>query len=100
MGCDDYAPKHEKPTIAEKKMAEMVADVHLIEAYVQNVKAEERDSVKSVLYHELFEMYAIDTAEFYKNQRLYYEDPAKIETLYKAVLEKLDETDKGLNEKK
>lgn len=97
FGCSNYAPEHGKSTIDEKKMAEMVADIHIIEAYIQNVQATERDSVKTILYHELFKIYAVDTAVFYENQRLYYENPAKVETLYKAVLEKLDETDKDLN---
>ena len=91
FGCDDYKPKYAEPTIDEKTMAEMVSDIHLIEAYSQNVKASDRDSIKSVMYQALFEMYEIDTTEFYKNQRLYYENPVAVEKLYKEVLNVLDE---------
>jgi|AntRauTorckE5430_2_1112549.scaffolds.fasta_scaffold05170_2 hypothetical protein len=100
LGCDDYAPKYEEPTIDEKKMAEMVANVHIIEAYAQNVKATERDSVKAVLYNELFEMYAIDTAVFYENQRLYYENPTAVENLYEDVLQILEDKGQEIESKK
>ncbi|NJN78963.1 MAG: DUF4296 domain-containing protein [Saprospiraceae bacterium] len=100
FGCDNYMPKHSEPTIDKEKMAKMVTDVHIIEAYVQNVNAAERDSVKAVLYNELFEIYEIDTTEFYKNQRSYYNNPEVVEDLYKTVLENLEENDKGLNQKK
>ena len=93
FGCDNYAPKQGKPTIEEAKMAEMVTDVHIIEAYLQNVGAKQRDSVKTVLYREFFEMYKIDTAEFYKNQRIYYNNPEAVEKLYEDVLNNLVEKD-------
>ena len=91
FGCDDYKPEHGVPTIDEKTMEEMVSDVHLIEAYAQNVKASKRDSIKSVMYQALFEIYEVDTTEFYRNQRMYYEDPVAVENLYKEVLNVLDE---------
>jgi hypothetical protein len=93
FGCDNYAPKQGKPTIEEAKMAEMVTDVHIIEAYLQNVGAKQRDSVKTVLYQELFDIYKIDTTEFYKNQRIYYNNPEAVEKLYEEVLNNLAEKD-------
>ncbi|MFT5832644.1 MAG: hypothetical protein ACI97N_000257 [Cognaticolwellia sp.] len=94
FSCDDYKPKHGIPTIDEETMAKMVSDIHIIEAYAQNVKATERDSVKSVFYQALFKVYDIDTTEFYKNQRLYYENPVATEKLYEDVLKILDEKNK------
>lgn len=93
-GCDNYAPKQGTPTINTSKMSDIVADVHIIEAYIQNVDAKKRDSVKTVLYRELFEIHKIDTAEFYKNQRIYYNNPEAVEKLYEAVLKNLEEKDK------
>jgi hypothetical protein len=99
-GCDDYAPKHGTPTIEQSKMADMITDVHIIESYIQNIDAKKRDSVKTILYHELFEIYEIDTTEFYKNQRSYYENPMAVEGLYKDVLEKLNEKEKEIMKNK
>jgi hypothetical protein len=50
--------------------------------------------VKSVFYQALFKVYDIDTTEFYKNQRLYYENPVATEKLYEDDLKILDEKNK------
>jgi hypothetical protein len=96
FGCNNYKPKYETPTIEKTKMADMVADVHIIESYIQNIDAKQRDSIKTVLYRELFEIHNIDTTEFYKNQQQYYTNPALVEDLYKDVLEKLNEKEKDV----
>jgi hypothetical protein len=56
--------------------------------------------VKAVLYNELFEMYAIDTAVFYENQRLYYENPTAVENLYEDVLQILEDKGQEIESKK
>lgn len=97
VACNNYAPKHEKPTIPQEEMANIAADIHIIEAHAQNIPAKDRDSVKSIMYDQLFKIHKIEPDFFYENQQLYYKNPDAVEKLYIRVSEVLDEREKSLH---
>lgn len=97
QACDDFEPKHEAPSIDKEKMAQISADLHIIEAYLQNSPATTRDSLKSLLYYQLYEIHDLDSTELFENQKLYYQNPSEIEALYGRVLEILEEREKELD---
>jgi hypothetical protein len=96
IACDNYKPNYAEPTVNQEKMAAMMVDLHILEAYLQNVEAAKRDSIKSTLYDQLFKTHQVNATEFYKNQKIYFSHSETIEPLYDKVLEKIErEYEKG-----
>lgn len=96
QACDNFEPEHETPSIDKEKMAQISADLHIIEAYLQNSPAVTRDSLKSLLYYQLYAIHDLDSTELFENQKLYYQNPSEVEALYGRVLEILEEREKDL----
>jgi hypothetical protein len=83
--CDNYKPKSIEAGIEAEKMAALLADMHLIEAYIQDVDAEVRDSVRTALYGQVFKIHAVDTAAFRRDYPAYFGESAKADALYQQV---------------
>lgn len=96
QACDKFEPARQTPTIDKEKMAQISADLHIIEAYLQNSPATTRDSIKSLMHYQLYEIHEIDSTELFENQQLYYQNPSEVEALYGRVLEILEEREKKL----
>lgn len=90
VACSDYKPNYAEPTIEEDKMALIMADLHILEAYLQNTDPSKRDSIKSLLYDQLFKIHQLDSTTFYKNHKIYFSNSKTIEPLYEKVLEQIE----------
>lgn len=97
VACNNSETQQAVPTIEEEKMVQITADLHIIEAHLQNSPAKQRDSIKSVLYYQMYKIHKIDSIELLENQKIYYQQPKKVEAMYGRVLEILNEKEKNLN---
>ncbi len=79
-----------------KKMAQIVADVHVAEAALQNYNTTLRDSLMQVYYEQIFYIHKISQEDFIKTMDQIKQDPANIEALYKEVLEEIDAREAAL----
>jgi len=94
--CDNYKPSYAEPTIGKEKMAKILTDLHIVEAHLQNIEAATRDSIRSMLYDQLFKTHEIDTVEFYENHKKYFSHSELIEPLYDDILLNIEEDIKEL----
>lgn len=90
-------PEHNTPTINQEKMAQIATDLHIIEAHLQNSPAKLRDSIRSLMYFQLYKIHEVDSTELIENQKMYYQNPKAVEKLYGRVLEILNEKEKNLD---
>lgn len=95
--CHNSENTLQEPTINKEKMAQIAADLHIIEAHLQNSPAKQRDSIKSLLYYQMYKIHKVDSTELFENQQIYYQKPKEIEAMYGRVLEILDEKEKNLD---
>ncbi|MGB1121803.1 MAG: DUF4296 domain-containing protein [Saprospiraceae bacterium] len=95
--CNNSGKLLEEPTIDQEKMAQIATDLHIIEAHLQNAPAKQRDSIKSLLYHQVYKIHNIDSTELLQNQKIYYQQPEMVEAIYGRILELLDEKEKKLD---
>jgi hypothetical protein len=96
VACDNYKPNYAEPTIEKEKMAKILKDVHVIEAHLQNIEAATRDSIRNMLYDQLFKIHNTDTTEFYRNHKIYFSHSELVEPLYDDVLLNIEEEMKSL----
>jgi hypothetical protein len=77
MNIDDFTP--------------VLADALLIEARLQSVEMPKRDSVGSLLYQTVWDIYEIDEPTFHYNLEYYTDRPEEALQLYEQVLDMLNE---------
>ena len=88
--------------LAEQEMIAIMADVQIIEAEINQLKAQERTQadtlkpkarnfveVSSAYYNQLFEHYGITDSIFAQNLRYYTERPAELEKIMDSVMQRL-----------
>lgn len=80
----------EKLPIQEAKMIDILVDVHLAEAAMQELSSVIRDSIGEVYYGQIFEIHGITEEDFNKTLFLIKQDPKDMDRIYKDVLAKLD----------
>lgn len=76
--------------IESDKMVDILVDVHLAEAAMQESTLMNKDSVGRVYYQKIFNLYGITEADFNKSMFLIRQNPEKLEAIYKEVIETLD----------
>lgn len=96
QACNSFEAEQETPTIDREKMAQISADLHIIEAHLQNAPAKQRDSIRSILYYQMYKIHEVDSTELFENQQIYYQNPKEVEAMYGRVLEILNEKEKEL----
>lgn len=78
-GC---APKAgEKPTLAEDKMAKIMADLAVAEAATMNLSGPAKDSTFQVLCSQAFTLNSVSQEEYEQNLRLYAQNLDAIERI-------------------
>ncbi|GHE34123.1 DUF4296 domain-containing protein [Sphingobacterium griseoflavum] len=80
--------------LSEKKMANLMADVHLLDGYLNTLPVDSSRKVIDGLYEEIFRRYGIDSTAFTKNLSYYFEDPSASKQLYVDVNKKLTDLDR------
>jgi hypothetical protein len=85
----DFSPLPRPTHLLNKaQMAELLTQVHLLEAAVnlknaQNQSLNKRDSLP---YNDIFRKYNIDYAQFQENYKYYASTPKELETIYDEVI--------------
>ncbi|WP_166637758.1 DUF4296 domain-containing protein [Sphingobacterium paludis] len=91
ISCKKSAPEGILP---EKKMADLMADVHLLDGYLNTLPIDSSRKVIDGLYAEVFGNYGIDSAQFTRNLRYYLGNPTVAKKVYGQVNDKLTNLDR------
>lgn len=79
----------DKLLIAEEKMVDVLADVHLAEGLLMNVpNAQTKDSLARVYYGQIFRHYSVDSTQFNYTMQRYMQNPELLHGLYERILQK------------
>ncbi|MDX1665670.1 MAG: DUF4296 domain-containing protein, partial [Saprospiraceae bacterium] len=68
-------PREEKLSLEEEKMIQVLADVHLAEAAMQNTSGPVKDSIAEVYYRQIYEIHDLSEQEFEENMRILRRNP-------------------------
>lgn len=79
----------EKPSLSFSKMAEVLADVHLLEGELQGINKIEKDSVANLYYYYIFKLHNVKEADFYQSLDFYTKNPDLYEKLYSATADSI-----------
>ncbi len=81
-------PKH---LLNKTQMAELLTQVHLLEAAVnlKNAQNQSLNKKDSLAYNDIFKKYNIDYAEFQENYKYYASTPKELESIYDEVISDL-----------
>lgn len=76
--------------INDSKLIDILCDVHIMEAALQNRSTEEKDSIAKMYYQQVYEKHEITETSFLRSLELMEEHPKKLEKIYGQVLIQLD----------
>lgn len=91
-GCQDE-PKIPAGTIPEPKMAQILTDMHLLEARVGRLGITSLDSSTIITEHlksKIFKKYGTDSATYNRSYQFYSTNPVFLERIYEDVVKKLE----------
>lgn len=95
-------PEVPKGTISEAKMADILTDIHLLEARIGRLNLTSLDSSTIVTEHlkqKIFKKYTTDSAAYNRSYQFYSTNPAFLERIYADVVKKLETRQKKKNYK-
>ena len=93
-------PKVPQGTIPEPKMAEILTDIHLLEARIGRLNLTSLDSstiVTERLKGQIFKKYKTDSIAYNRSYQFYSTNPAFLERIYTNVVKKLEVRQKKKN---
>lgn len=76
--------------LSERKMAELMTEVHLIDGYLSGLSKDSAVKVLPVMYEAVFKKYGLDSTTFAQNLSHYMGDPNLTEKIYGDVKKKLE----------
>ncbi|KGE12403.1 hypothetical protein DI53_3781 [Sphingobacterium deserti] len=91
ISCKKSAPEG---ILSEKKMADLMADVHLLDGYLNMLPIDSSRKIIDGLYAEVFDKYGIDSTLFTRNLRYYLGNPTMAKQVYAQVNTKLSGLDR------
>lgn len=92
--CDKTVFPKPSPLIGEKKMIQMLIDIHIAEGTFSNRKYQDTLLLKSKsedFYYSVLKKYNVPDSVFEKSYIYYAGDPKKFEKMYRQVVDKLSE---------
>lgn len=101
MGCQDE-PEVPEGTVSEAKMAQILTDIHILEARVGRLGMTSLDSSTIVTEHlklQIFKKYGVDSATYNKSYQFYSTNPFFLERIYNNVVKDLETRQKKKNYK-
>ncbi len=90
--CQDE-PEVPKGTIPEAQMAQILTDIHLLEARVGRLAITSLDSSTIVTEHlkqKIFKKYSTDSATYNRSYQFYSTNPVFLERIYEDVVKRLE----------
>ena len=82
--------------IDDDKMIAVLTDIHVAEAAAQSLRREQKDSILSLYYEQVFYIHQISREEFERTMLVLRGDPDHLENLYNKILEELTEKSAGV----
>lgn len=93
--CAMPQPVHIEPTIPVEKMAGVLADIHLAEAVLSDMRdGIQKDSTAAVYYHTILKLHTVSSAAFEQSIKAYTTNPMLYKNLYQKVKENLENLEK------
>lgn len=86
VACREEAPKL---LIPEQKLVDVLVDVHLAEASLQNRFGPVKDSLAQAYYHKIYELHDVEAAAFEETMERLRRHPETSERIYEQVMERL-----------
>ena len=75
--------------IAETKLIEIIADVHLAEAGFRELPYQLKDSLAPIYYERIMASHQVSMADFDSSMFIIREDPDRLQAIYTKVMEQL-----------
>ena len=102
ISCDKTAIEKPKNLIKEKKMIEMLFDIHMAEATFNHMRYDTiiRNSSSANFYYSVLDKYQIPDSVFEKSYVFYASNPVDFEEMYRKVMAKLSETEQEYSGRK
>lgn len=92
VSCNKSKPKG---TLSEKKMVDLMTDIHLVDGYLNTLPVDSTRKVIDGLYEKVFEKYNIDSMIFKANIVYYLGNPIESKDLYAEITKKLNAYEDG-----
>ena len=102
ISCDKTAIEKPKDLIKEKKMIEMLFDIHMAEATFNHMRYDTivKNSSSANFYYSVLDKYQIPDSVFEKSYVFYASNPVDFEEMYRKVMAKLRETEQEYSGRK
>lgn len=92
------AKQKPKGVLSENKMADLLSEVSMIDAYINTLPIDSGRRVLPVLYDNLFKEFEIDSNQYKINQDYYFGNPKLTEKIYVEVNKKLVDLERAYNQ--
>lgn len=79
-----------KLPISEKKLIQILTDVHYAEAALQDVYGVQKDSLKKVYYQEIYQLHETSEEELTKTMDILRQNPERLDKVYQFVVDNLN----------
>ena len=86
VACREEAPPL---LIPEDKLVDVLVDVHLAEASLQNRFGPVKDSLAQAYYQKIYELHEVEAATFEETMERLRRHPERSERIYEQVMERL-----------
>ncbi len=77
-------------SVPPQKMIEVLVDVHVAEAALQNLSSDTKDSLMVVYYDQIYDIHGITATQFEQDMTYIKRHPKTMEKIYEKVLEQLN----------
>jgi hypothetical protein len=84
----------------EEQLVNVLADVHIAEAAIQNLRGETKDSTANLYYDQIYTIHGVTETQFLEAIDILQENPILMDQVYAQVLEKLAVTEANANNAK
>lgn len=90
FGCSSTVDQ--KDVISSETMAELLIDIHILEARVDKLRLANDSAFKvfNTLQREVFEKHEVDKTEYEESYRYYLSNPALLDKIYNVVVDSLN----------
>lgn len=102
FSCDKHYIEKPDHLLKEKKMIEMLVDIHLAEATFNHMRYDSiiRNSSTENFYYSVLQKHEVADSVFEKSFVYYASDPKEFEELYREVINKLSEIEQSYSGRK
>ncbi len=90
----------ERPTINPDKLVQILTDIHIAEAAMNNLYGAPKDSLAKLYYQQIYTIHGVDSAELTQDLALLKKNPVYMDSLYEKVVDNIMEKNKEKDKKK